>query len=334
MLPTKTLMANNAPSRGMSMIFEMSHVMKKAVTKITKQLEKKFGKLSVTRGKVHDYLGMTLDYKSPGEVKIVMTHYIDDIINEHPEEINGKVSTPAAENLFSVNEDADELDAESTEFFHTAVAKCLWISKRGRPDIQTAVSCLTTRVKQPNIVDWFKLRRLLKYLKATKDDVLTLSADNTNIIKWWADGAFAGLKDFTSQSGGTMSMGKGSVYSSSIKQKLNTKSSTESELVAADNNMPQLLWTKYFLEAQGHKINKSMLYQDNQSSMLLEKNGKSSSGKRTRHINVRYFFTKDRQDSGEVDIQYCPTEEMVADYFTKPLQGAKFRKFRKLIMNI
>ena len=131
-----------------------------------------------------------------------------------------------------------------------------------------------------------------------------------------------------------MSMGKGSVYSSSIKQKLNTKSSTESELVAADDNMPQLLWTKYFLEAQGYKVNKSLLYQDNQSSILLEKNGKSSSGKRTRQINIRYFFIKDRQDSGEVDIEYCPTEEMVADYFTKPLQGAKFRKFRKLIMNL
>ena len=77
-----------------------------------------------------------------------------------------------------------------------------------------------------------------------------------------------------------------------------------------------------------------MLYQDNQSAILLKKNGKASSGKRTRHINIRYFFIKDRIDKGEVEVVFCPTEEMVGHFFTKPLQGAKFRKFRKIIMNL
>ena len=122
--------------------------------------------------------------------------------------------------------------------------------------------------------------------------------------------------------------------SSSTKQKLNTKSSTEAELVAADDCMPQLAWTRHFLEAQGYNIDKCVLHQDNKSAMLLEKNGRASSGKRTRHVNIRYFFIKDRVDSGEVSIEHCPTEEMAADYFTKPLQGSQFRKFRKLIMNL
>jgi hypothetical protein len=68
--------------------------------------------------------------------------------------------------------------------------------------------------------------------------------------------------------------------------------------------------------------------------MLLEKNGRGSSSKRTRHINIRYFFVADRVANGEVKIEYCPTGDMLADYFTKPLQGSSFRKFRNEIMNI
>ncbi len=73
--------------------------------------------------------------------------------------------------------------------------------------------------------------------------------------------------------------------------------------------------------------------QDNQSAILLEKNGCASSGKRTCHINICYFFVADRVASNEVSIQYCPTGEMIADFFTKPLQGALFQKFRDFIMN-
>ena len=66
----------------------------------------------------------------------------------------------------------------------------------------------------------------------------------------------------------------------------------------------------------------------------MEKNGKASSGKRTKHINIRYFFITDRINKRELNVEYCPTDEMVADFFTKPLQGQKFTKFRKDIMNI
>ena len=82
--------------------------------------------------------------------------------------------------------------------------------------------------------------------------------------------------------------GHGSIISIPKKQKLNTKSSTEAELIGADNAMPQMLWTRYFLEAQGYGINENILYQDNMSAMLLEKNGEKSSNKNTKHINVHY----------------------------------------------
>jgi hypothetical protein len=85
-------------------------------------------------------------------------------------------------------------------------------------------------------------------------------------------------------------------------------------------------------EAQGYKIHDNVLYQDNKSSILLETNGRGSSGKRTRHINVRYFFVADRVKSKEIRIEHCPTGIMVADYFTKPQQGLLFRQMRDMIM--
>ena len=97
--------------------------------------------------------------------------------------------------------------------------------------------------------------------------------------------------------------------------------------------LPQILWTRYFLEAQGYGTEESIIYQDNQSAILLAKNGRGSSSKRTRHINIRYFFVADRITSKEVKVEYCPTGEMIADCFTKPLQGSLFKKFRDFIMN-
>jgi hypothetical protein len=78
----------------------------------------------------------------------------------------------------------------------------------------------------------------------------------------------------------------------SKKQKLNTKSSTECELVGVDDASPQMLWTRYFIEGQGYGVESSIIKQDNLSAILLEKNGRASSSKRTKHINVRSFFIR------------------------------------------
>ena len=96
--------------------------------------------------------------------------------------------------------------------------------------------------------------------------------------------------------------------------------------------MPIILWTRQFLLEQGYGIVENLLLQDNKSSILLERNGKASSGKRTRHINIRYFFITDRVNMKEVSIEWCPTKDMVADFMTKPLQGSHFKRLRDIIM--
>ena len=106
----------------------------------------------------------------------------------------------------------------------------------------------------------------------------------------------------------------------------------ESKLIGVDDMMSLILWTRYFLKSQGYKVSDNVIFQDNKSAMLLERNGKVSSGKRTKHINISYFFITDRISKGEVRVEWCPTKDMVADFMTKPLQGSAFRKFRDLIM--
>ena len=165
--------------------------------------------------------------------------------------------------------------------------------------------------------------------------VLTLEAADGDVLMcmWYPDAAFAVHKDFKSHTGGVLTLGKGAVTTISAKQKLNTKSSTEAEVVAVDDVLPQALWTRNFLMEQGYEC-KTTIYQDNTSAIQLETNGTESSSKRTRHINIRYYFIKDNVDKQHVQIMYCPTDDMLGDYPSKPLQGKKFRKQRKALMNL
>jgi hypothetical protein len=129
-------------------------------------------------------------------------------------------------------------------------------------------------------------------------------------------------------------MGKGAIISDSLKQKVNSRSSTESEIVGVDDEIHKVVWAKRFVEYQGFKVKLNIIYQDNTSSMKLEQNGKESSGKRTRHFDIKIFYVTDLVSRDEVQIIYCPTGDMIGDYMTKPLVGSKFKRFRDLIMNL
>ena len=212
------------------------------------------------------------------------------------------------------------------------MAKLLYLAKRGRSDILLAVSFLTTRVSCSTDQDWLKLRRILQYLNGTPALFLTLGADSLTKLNTWVDAAYAVHQDMRSHTGAAISMGTGAFTCKSTKQKLNTKSSTEAEVVGASDFLPTTIWARMFLGSQGYDITDNIFHQDNQSAMLLERNGRSSSGQKTRHIDIRYFFMKDRIVTEHINVVYCPTASMLADFFTKPLQGCLFHDFRSVIL--
>ena len=193
---------------------------------------------------------------------------------------------------------------------------------------------LCTRVVNPTEQDWGKLKRLMQYLNDTVKMTRTMGAKDLDWMQTWVDVSFAVHPDYTSHTGGAISLGHGVIMTKSTKQKLNTKSTTESELVGASDYLPCTIWAKMFLEAQGHTIKTNNFAQDNESAQRLAKNGRTSSGQRSRHFGIRHFFIHDRIKTEKLNIHHCPTTAMLADFFTKPLQGALFRKFRDVIMGI
>ena len=292
------------------------------------------GKVKATRGSRHDYLGMHLDYSIKGAVQVDMADYVKNMVEDFPEKLNAENATyPWNESLFKVDPNSPALSKSMASDFYTFVYKALFVSKRARQDILPGVSFLTTRVRAPTQQDWFKLKKLMRFLKRTQDDVLTLEAKDGIQIDWHLDAAFAVHPDYKSHTGATMTLGKGTIQSVSAKQKVNTRSSTEAEFVSNDDILSKVIWTRRFLEAQEVPINENNLHRDNTSAMRLETNGKASSGKRTRHFHIKYFYITDLIERKELSTKFCPTDRMTADYMSKPLTGPKFDKFRNEIMN-
>ena len=292
-----------------------------------------YAKVTMTKGAIHVYLGMALDYSTPGEVKIDMRGYARKMIEGFPKKLPGTAATPANDNLFKVMQ-GKPLNQLKKEAFHTFTARALFLTKRARPDILPTVGFLCTRVKEPNEHDWAKLTRLMDFLQRAVEDCLTLRADSSNIALWSVDAAFAVHHGMRSHTGATMTLGKGAIQSASSKQKLNTRSSTEAELVAVDDAMAQIIWADNFLRAQGYNLQESVIQQGNQSAIKLEENGMASAGKRSRHIDIRYYFVAGQIKKGRVNVKCHPTDEMQSDYMPKTLQGKKFLKHRKSILNL
>jgi hypothetical protein len=88
------------------------------------------------------------------------------------------------------------------------------------------------------------------------------------------------------------------------------------------------------MKAQGYRVKDDVLFQDKNSSIILDKNGKASRSKRSKHINIQYFVITDHVKKDEVSVVWCPTGDMIGDFATNPLQGALFRKFRDQIMGV
>ena len=174
---------------------------------------------------------------------------------------------------------------------------------------------------------------MLKYLNGTRNLNLTLSVDSLSSINWFIDGSHQIHDDCRGHTGSIMTLGRGAISSTSRKQKINTKSSTETELVAVHDKLGDVLWMRYFLESQGYTIDENIIHQDNMSTLSLEKNGRVSGSSRTKHIKAKYYLVQDKYNSHEIDLKYCPTDVMWADVLTKPLQGLKFRQMRSVLMN-
>jgi hypothetical protein len=149
-----------------------SHKDSRVNDQFDKWLQEKYGEhgeVAIHRGKIHDYLGMEIDFSEKGKVKIGMTEYVESMLEVFPEKIKttDTAVTPASDGLFNEGQ-GKKLNEERADAYHTMIAKALFLCKRARPDIQPTIAVFCTQVKGPNEADWAKLVRLMKYLNGTR----------------------------------------------------------------------------------------------------------------------------------------------------------------------
>ena len=149
---------------------KISHVNPNVVTKVIETLEEHFGKMTVTRGREHVFLGMNIKYNENQTATITMKQYLEEALAECNMDINCEAATPAKRSLFYLDEQSSLLPTSEADIFHSISAKLLYVAIRARMDILLPVGFLGTRVSKCTKDDQAKLRRILEYIKGTMDE--------------------------------------------------------------------------------------------------------------------------------------------------------------------
>ena len=299
------------------------------------KLEAKFGKVTLHEGIKHNYLGMTFDFTVKGKVCISMLGYEQDLVRDWGDLdldlLSGgrkaSAATPASNNIFDKG-DSEMIDGKIAAIFHSYVMRVAYLAKRVKPQLSVSVSYLSTQVTKPNLDDLRKLDRAIRYVRDHIGEGITLTAAGTGknvIVTGHIDASFGCHENGKSHTGVCVTLGEGPVFVRSVKQRIVTKSSTEAELVALSDEAGIMFHIEDFVVAQGY-LCQIVVGQDNQSTITMMSESKKES-MRTRHINVRYYWLREKIKSKELTLVYVPTGNMLADILTKPMQGNLFRSF-------
>ncbi|KAL0325747.1 UNVERIFIED_CONTAM: Retrovirus-related Pol polyprotein from transposon RE2 [Sesamum radiatum] len=186
-------------------------------------------------------------------------------------------------------------------------------------------------MQSPSQVHYAAAKRILRYLRGTKDFGIWYKSTNDAKLVGYTDSDWAGsVDDMKSTSGYTFSLGSGIFSWASKKQATVAQSSTEAEYIAAAATSNQAIWLRRILEDIGEKQEEpTTIYCDNKSAIAITKNPVQHS--RTKHIDIKYHSLREATTRGEIELKYCSTEEQLADIFTKALPRNKFEELRMKI---
>ena len=232
---------NRAEGRQLTVLFHiddlmMSYVSSKVVSKYIKLLEGEYGTkdpLTVTRGKRHEYLGITIDFGLALGVSFTQYDFIKKIMNELSDDMKGPYrNTPAPSDLFKTDDNDADLCQRMKDEYHKTIAKLLFLGQRLRPDIQLAVGFHCTRVKKPKVNDWKKIKHLIGYVWHTRYLPLIIAIDKNGNAHIYINGAHAMHSGGKGHSGLYVTMGTGAMMNVSKKLGFVTNSSAETEVVS------------------------------------------------------------------------------------------------------
>ena len=272
-------------------------------------------------GEVSLYLGIQIERDKHGNFMLSQTNKIQQIVSEFGLTDANGCAIPMHIDYLSITGEENLLN--SNEQYRQAMRALLYIATTTRPDIAAAVSILCRRVSSPRKCDWTAVKQVIRYLKETIHLKLKLKVvDNLQLVGY-VDADWAGDKsDRKSNSGYLFKLGEGTISWLSKKQGSVALSSTEAEYIAAALASQELVWLRQLLSDLHMPCTQSTtLYEDNQGCIKIACNEKISA--RTKHIDVRHHHLRDLQTRGIIDLEYCASEQMLADVMTKPLARDK-----------
>ena len=298
-------------------------------------LKQQFKVLKVNQGNKHNYLSMVFEYnREDNTVNITMPTYAKKIVDSYETRERGNPLTPHNPTLFKIQE-STKLNSEDQESFHSTVMRIMYYAMRVRPDILCTVNFLSSRTRLGTATheDQKKLITLVQYIKATSEDGITLGGDASSKLRIYAyaDAAYGVHMDGKSHTGLVITFGRGPIYVKSCKQKCVTKSSCEAEIIALSDIVATVAWMNDLLvELLGSTL-PPVLMEDNKAAIQLVTNG-ASTADRSRHVHIRNNFVFQFLDSGKMEIRHCPTDKMLADLLTKPLNTNTFLILREFLL--
>ena len=293
-------------------------------------LKKRFEKITIQRGRILEYLGMNLDFRQPKRVLLTQSGYVAEIVDGY--RVSGTSKLPADDELMIVDEKSEIMNDSEHAQFRSRVMKVAYLSKRTRPDLLTAIAFLTTRISAPTKQDGVKLTKLLQYIKHTRE--IGLCIDPTDLqVSAMADASLGTGPSRKSRTGWLIRLGSAYVMSRSVWQKIVSRSSFESELIALDDVLSILLWCRQILESLGHPQSPSIIQEDNKATIRVLENGQPNA-ERSRHVDIKFFWAHQLMLAELIKLQYVESTSNVADYFTKPITSPElFQRYTRLLLH-
>ncbi|HVW99086.1 MAG TPA: Ty1/Copia family ribonuclease HI, partial [Candidatus Babeliaceae bacterium] len=231
-----------------------------------------------------------------------------------------------------------KLNAENKTVYQSIMGELLYAANISRPDIAFQVGRLCQYMSDPHEHQLQAAKRVMRFLSQTADDCLLFGTNEINHgdsgATVFSDSDYAECKETRRSTSGCIVVYNGDIiHWFSRKQKLVTLSSTEAEYVALGEAVKELLWCRsWLLEVyEGKELGPMTVYEDNQSTIRVAKNGELIS-QRTKHIDIRYHFIREHIDNGTVKIEWVESKEQLADILTKPLQGGALKYIRDKIL--
>ncbi len=282
-------------------------------------------------GEASYFLGMELTRdRQAGWLKVAQTRYITELAERFGLQDAKPAPTPMSHSIeLEVANDEKPAMPNGTEY-RALIGGLMYLVVCTRPDIAYAVCALARYSQAPTLEHWNAAKRILRYLYGTRTMGLCYNKHSSGEVTGYADADWGGCVNTRKSTTGYVFVRNGGAISWQSKlQDVVALSSVEAEYIAASEATKEAVWLRRMMDDFGYGMRRVQMHGDNQGTLSLIKNNQIS--RRTKHIDIRYHFVRSRVEAGDVTFQYCATENMLADIFTKPLPERGYTPFRMLL---